>query len=262
MMDEQGARSQQHSSMEEWEAVVHAAAQQYPYPRTPNLAGRLAISPARARRGWRLARAAAVAFALVVLALLAVTPVRAWVWEIIQIGVVRILPAPMPVPTAMATATPLASLVDLGGRTTLVEAQAQLPFALAAPTDPADIGPPDYVFVQDLDGPAAVLVWGDPEEPSRVRMSLTLLTSPAIAYKTAPEQVVPVTVHGEPALWTTGPYLVQVGDGELALRWLVKGHVLIWTDGSVTYRLETDVSQARAIQIAESVRELPLLESD
>jgi len=52
--------------------------------------------------------------------------------------------------------------------------------------------------------------------------------------------------HGQRALWTTGPYLLQVGlvsSQHNALRRLVTAsHTLIWTEGDITYRLETGVS--------------------
>jgi hypothetical protein len=35
---------------------------------------------------------------------------------------------------------------------------------------------------------------------------------------------------------------------------LVEGHVLIWADGSLTYRLETELPLDEALRIAESLR--------
>jgi hypothetical protein len=34
----------------------------------------------------------------------------------------------------------------------------------------------------------------------------------------------------------------------------VDGHVLIWTEGAITYRLETALPESEAIRIAESLR--------
>jgi hypothetical protein len=38
---------------------------------------------------------------------------------------------------------------------------------------------------------------------------------------------------------------------------LVDGHVLIWADGDITYRLETNLLLEEAIRIAESLRPIP-----
>jgi len=38
---------------------------------------------------------------------------------------------------------------------------------------------------------------------------------------------------------------------------LVNGHVLIWENGEVTYRLETDLSMEEAVKIAESLEPIP-----
>jgi hypothetical protein len=35
---------------------------------------------------------------------------------------------------------------------------------------------------------------------------------------------------------------------------LIDGHVLIWTDGNLTYRLETDLSLEEALKVAESLQ--------
>jgi hypothetical protein len=35
---------------------------------------------------------------------------------------------------------------------------------------------------------------------------------------------------------------------------LIEGHVLIWTEGEITYRLETDMPLEEAVRVAESLR--------
>jgi hypothetical protein len=39
----------------------------------------------------------------------------------------------------------------------------------------------------------------------------------------------------------------------MELKRLIDGHVLIWTEGDITFRLETDLSVEEAIQVAESL---------
>jgi hypothetical protein len=215
----------------------------------PRLSSRL---PSRPR-----AIAAAILLIIALLgALLAVPQTRAAIAAILHIGSVTIIPTP---PTSGANEpTPLPSILDLAGQTTLDNAQRHMPFHIRLPAHPADLGAPQYVYLQDLDGSAALLVWVDPQHPDQVRMALNELSSDAYAYKIAPQFVQETQVHGQRALWTTGPYLLQVGsvsDQRNALRRLVTAsHTLIWTEGNITYRLESDVSLEEAVRIAESLR--------
>jgi hypothetical protein len=64
------------------------------------------------------------------------------------------------------------------------------------------------------------------------------------------------TVNGRPALWTEGPYLLQFrrdGHTVTEVQRLVEGHVLIWAEGEITYRLESDLPLEEAVRIAESL---------
>ena len=216
----------------------------------------------RARRNAQRYRPLWAALAAMVLLtiLLALPPVRASLRQSLCLGSVCIVfdGAPQPAatvgPYASPTPTPLPSVLDLAGRTTLAQARARLTFLVRLPTYPADLGEPDYVFLQDLDGAAVVLAWVDREHPQQVRLSLSELSSGIYAYKFTSTPVAVTAVHGQRALWTTGPYTVQMQDGTYEQRRLVTGHVLIWTEGNITYRLETDVSLDDAVRIAESLR--------
>jgi hypothetical protein len=44
------------------------------------------------------------------------------------------------------------------------------------------------------------------------------------------------------------------GERELKLRYLVQGHVLIWAEGGLTYRLESGLLLEEALRIAESLQ--------
>ena len=266
------------SSYENLEANLVRAARHFPYPPTPNLArevqakirdrstARLHLSLPRQRLIWLTA-----IILLLSLTLLTVPPLRAAVLEVIRLGAVRIfLTEPPPTrlipPTASTTATtpealtspaspaPLlpTSLLNLAGETTL--AAAQVGFPLRLPTQPADLGPPDKVYLQDLNGPVIVLVWLDPNQPNRVRLSLHYLNPNTLAGKGPLQTLQRTTVHNQPALWVTGPHLLQFEGQQYDLVRLVEGRVLIWTEGEITYRLETDLSLEEAIQIAESLR--------
>jgi hypothetical protein len=61
------------------------------------------------------------------------------------------------------------------------------------------------------------------------------------------------SVNDQRALWAVGPYPLRLYNGDLQFRRLIDGHVLIWADGDITYRLETDLGLEEAITIAESL---------
>jgi hypothetical protein len=215
----------------------------------------------------------AAAMLVLVVTLLTVPPVRAGMFAFLQIGTVRIFPAeppttepsltitraPAAVESLQPSPTPLASVLDLAGETTLDAARREVGFPIRLPSYPADLGPPERVFIQDLGGPAVVLVWLDPNQPGRIQFSLHQLGSGIDLNKIRPVIIQETTVHGQPALWTTGPYTLEIQPSTpenhyYADRRLVQGHVLLWAEGEVTYRLETDLTLEAAVRIAESLR--------
>jgi hypothetical protein len=215
---------------------------------------------ARLGSTWRRYRplwAAIAALALLSL-LLALPPVRASLRGPLCLGSVCIVWGGAPSPAAgvqgSPTPTSLPSALDLAGRTTLAQALAQAPFPVRLPTYPPDLGQPDDVFLQNLDGTAVVLVWRDPAHPDQARLSLFELSSGAFVYKFPIQPIAVTSVHGQKALWTTGPYMVELRDGTYDRRLLVTGHVLVWTEDNITYRLETSLPLDEAVKIAESLR--------
>lgn len=254
-----------------WAERVHTVARRFAYPPTPDLAGavqqRLADRSALSgQRRMRPALAFLLALALLISGLLAVPPVRAAIVEWLQIGAVRIWlvePTPTPLQTTQPprpTATPLATLFNLAGATTLAAAQQKAGFPIRLPTDPADLGAPDGVYYQELGGPAVVLVWLEPTQPTRARFSLHILGATVFAEKGNVRQLEQTTVNGQPAFWTEGPYLLAYRRGNAVdwdIRHLVEGHVLLWTEDQLTYRLETSTSLVEAVHMAESLVALP-----
>lgn len=210
---------------------------------------------------WRrwLALAAMVTLAVALLA----PPTRAGVELVIRIGAVRIGLAPQPhttpsvSPGATPTPTALTSPLDLAGATTLDQARGQAGFPVRLPAYPPDLGPPQHVFLQHLDGPMVALVWTDPARRDRVRLALFEMTSSVFVYKSNARIVAETTVHGNRAIWTEGPYYVEIlreGQVVYEMRRLVTGNTLIWTEGNITYRLESDLSLDEAVRVAESLR--------
>jgi hypothetical protein len=207
--------------------------------------------------------------------LMLIPPVRAAVIEFIQIGVVRIFqgePTPATPPeqqfpstmipvtaTPAATAQPLIPLLEkLAGETTLEEAQQQVNYPVVLPSYPSDLGPPDRVFVQDADGDMTVLVWIDPQQPDEILMSLHIVPPGSWAIeKVNPALVQETTVNGQRAIWAVGPYPLRFANGNLDFVRMMDGRVLIWTEGDITYRLETDLTVEEAVKVAESLEPIP-----
>ena len=264
------------------EKRLREEARTFPYPTTPDL--RRAVGERLARRtasatGLRVV-IAVVIVALLLAALLAVPQVRASIIDILRLGAVRIVLVPptstpparpptalpgvglTPVPvetltppaTPLPSPTPLATVLDLAGETTLAAARSQVQYPIRLPTYPSDLGPPDRVYLQDVSEPAVVLVWLDKMHPGRVRLSLQMLGPGMFVEKIQPVALQQTTVNGLPAVWAQGPYLMRQRNGDINIQRLIEGQVLIWQEGKLTYRLETDLSMQEAVKIAESLR--------
>jgi hypothetical protein len=256
------------------DARLSTVAPGFAYPPTPDIAGpvgrRLAAArPHPARIRLRLA-GVVLALLLAVLATLFLVPeARAWVQRIFHIGsveIVRITPTPTPpVPATPGPAAIPPTLVptwapDLAGATTLAKARATAGIPIRLPSYPPDLGRPDRVFVQDIGGQAVILVWLVPGHPDQPRLSLHALTSGMIARKMVDPSttVQETTVNGQYAVWVRGPHMLQYRseqpNDQLRPEKLVPGNTLIWTQGTITYRLETSATITEAVKIAESVR--------
>src|SRR5215213_664091 len=244
------------------------------YPRTPNVAGAVMgrlHAPASPRfLSRRLAWSLTVILVLCS-SLMLIPPVRAAVIEFIQIGVVRIFrpePTPLAPPNqeppstrALGTATPgptvpslIPMLESVAGEMTLEAAQQIADYPILLPSYPPDLGQPDYVFVQEAEGAMTILVWMQPQQPDQVWMSLHFIPAGSWAIKKMePSILQETTVNDQSAIWAVGPYPLQFSNGKMDFVRLINGHVLIWTEGEITYRLETDLSLEEALKIAESL---------
>jgi hypothetical protein len=262
------------------ERLLVQAGRDFPYPPTPDVAGQVAVrqgNQARPLPGWRIRLTWAAAIILFVLAvLLAVPPVRAQILQFLQFGAVRIfLSTPTPTPTLTPTQTviprtvtpaptftpsPAPSFLNLAGETTLAQAQQSVDFPILLPSFPADLGPPDKVFLQDLGGPTVILVWLQPDDLAKVRMSLILFGPGSFAGKYAPDTMTSTTVNGQDALWLQGNHalILQRRDSSSGnVELIVNANVLLWMDGGITYRLETSLPLDEARRVAQSVKSAP-----
>ncbi|HKZ54715.1 MAG TPA: hypothetical protein VJ123_04490 [Anaerolineales bacterium] len=253
--------------LELWESQVRIWAGAFPYPPTPELAAAVSRrlqsrAPARrrlARLAWALA-----AVALLLAGMLSVPPVRAALGEWLRLGAVRILLGePTPDPTLKApspTATPSPTmaapeaLLDIAGETSLEAAQRAFGSSIPLPAYPPDLGLPDRIFSQGGSlGRSVVLVWLEAGHPEDIRLSLHLLRGEDMALKGMVSLVRETAVHGARALWVEGEHFYELTSGEMAIRRLVEGNVLIWTAGEVTFRLESGLPLEQAVRVAESL---------
>jgi hypothetical protein len=242
------------------------------YPPTPDIAGAVRQRLSRAgtpQRGARVMRSklswGLIALLLVVLllaALLSVPQVQAFVRSLFRIGSVEIVVVPSTATPTLATPGPSATPsnpLNLVGETTLAIANAELPFGIKLPSYPADLGLPNRVFVQDLDGSALILAWTEPGRPDEARLVLYELYLGVAGRKEVEDfkVVEETTVGGRRAMWVKGTHLLQFydarGNAWSGMRRLVQGNVLIWEEAGITYRLESTLPMSEAVRIAESL---------
>ena len=245
------------------------------YPRTPDIAGAVMTRLRGATRPRFISRRLIWSLTVILIlfsSLMLIPPARAAIIEFIQIGVVRIFraePTPLAPPnqeipstvvpvtaTPVPTSQPLIPILEnLAGEMTLDEAQKAVNYPILLPSYPPDIGKPDRIFVQDADGKMTVLVWLDPQHPDQILMSLHFLPAGSWAIKKIePTHIQETTVNSQRAIWAIGPYPLRLSNGDLDFVRLIDGHVLIWEQGDITYRLETDLSLEEAVKIAESLQ--------
>jgi hypothetical protein len=234
----------------DFERQIARLAAALPYPPTPRLTARPAQRPIQ-RPHQRLARAALMTFAALLLAILAglnVPELRAALLTIFRLGAATVtLNQPVALDGLSDDDTP-PPLDSLAGATTLREAEAVVGYRLRLPPGP----PPDRVFVQN--GEVVVLVWlGE----GRIAQALYQFSEDGWRIRKQATALDQTTVAGRPALWIASPHPVTfVRDGEevAALSYFVRGHVLIWEwDDGLTYRLETGQSLEAARALAEAV---------
>ena len=265
-----------------WEATIRQRVNHLPYPPTPDVTEKVMARVANERSRGAMRPLQPLWIASLLLALLlglwAVPPVRAALLEFLQIGNVRIwlveptptppLPTPVLTPgaslfnvfprnTPRPTPTPLYSLANLAGKTTLAEAAAKTGFPIPLPTYPPDLGAPDAVHFQEMRGPLVVLVWMKPDQPDEAAFSLHIFQNGLLAEKMNPSVVMTTTVNGNAAAWTNGPYLLtyKVGNTlDWQINYLVSGQVLIWAENGLTYRLESNLDMAETVRMAESLK--------
>ena len=202
------------------------------WPPEPELAARVVagLRAPRTRRGLR--RPLALAFAVLVLAVavaMAVPPARSAILDFFGIGGVEIRRVETVPQLPAERAAP-------GIRVPLREARNSVDFDLAVPEG--------YRSVHFTAG-IVTFVWAD-------RLLMELRGDERLLKKVAGQssRIEPLDVDGYPGVWIEGaPHGLFLPGGEARLA----GNTLIWVRDGVTYRLEGDLTRARALALAGSL---------
>lgn len=194
-----------------------------------------------------------VAAATVVLAILLIAPARDAVAGWLGIGGVRITSGEAPT----STPPPASSTDGMPFRAAEVAAlQKRVPFTILL-VDEEVAGPPARVEL-DEDASAALVVLHY-NEFIVVQLATEAGSAPVLEKVLGPDTSVhAVDVRGVEGIWLTGePH--QIGyvrpDGELDADTVRRaGNVLLWVQGSVTYRIEGLDSLEQSLDVAEALR--------
>jgi hypothetical protein len=253
----------------ELEEALTALGPRYPYPATPNLAtrvrARIVAAPVASmpRRGWwadprRLALAAVLLLVLIGTAGLAIPGTRDAIAHFFHVQGVIVNRVP-----STPSVSPATSL-DLGRRATLADAQSAVKFTVAVPSV---LGSPDAVYVASgiPGGEVALAYKSRPGIPLVRQTGLGVLITEFrgdlvpefLGKEVGPGTTLTETrVNGDPGWWIAGePHIVLVriagSDQEEMLR--LAANTLIWEHQGVTYRIESGLTDAEAMQIAASL---------
>jgi hypothetical protein len=201
---------------------------------------------------------AAAAIVVACTAVVAAPGSRAALARILGIGGVHIV-------TTSDIPADLALRYDLGESLPVERARAQAP----GPLEPAGVGDALAAYAGRPQG-GVTLVWATSDElpeiegpgSSGVGLIVTAFPGspdrPVIQKQVGPSTMVgAVTVGGRPGYWISGaPHVVGLLDGAgepMPEPARLAGNTLLWTDGSITYRLESALDRAGAVALAESI---------
>jgi hypothetical protein len=170
------------------------------------------------------------------------------------------LATPRATPTRAPSNAPPGSATGLGTPATPAAAAAALGHAL--PVVPAPFGPPDAVFVDEEN--VVNLVWGPGRgrpaaDDDRVSLLLTAVRADIeedylkkVTDGGADVEV--VSVNGRRSFWVRGAHdLFVLGPDQRPIHVRVAGDTLLWTDGVLTYRLESRLGRQASIALAETI---------
>jgi hypothetical protein len=218
----------------------------------PAVRARLAAEPARRPLLQRRLVIALAALALAIAAAMAVTPARTAIFEFLRIQGATVERVDEP---------PAVTRVDLGLAVpvTLEEARARLAFEPIVPDFPG-LGGPDAVYVDRYAfGGQVVFLYGTEQEPQLLVSEFRGDTNPDLIGKQAGPgtSIEAVTVGGSPGFWVSGEpheFMYRGPDGEPEFDSIrLAGNALLWQQGSLTLRVEGDLTKERALELAETL---------
>jgi len=241
--------------MPELEQRLRALSAAIAYPETPDLAAGVERRLAEAARPWRRwGLRLAVVLAVLVAALGAVLTISPGArsafleWLGIRGAVVLRLEELPPV-------TPATSLEQLGDRVTREEARRRAGFELV---ELHGLGEPDGVYFKE---PGLVsFLYGSALDVRLIFSQVSGTVTPAFLKKIAGTgtRVEELRVAGAPALFISGEphfftYVAGDGSQQEEAVYLARD-VLLWERGSLTLRLEGELTRAQALELADTVR--------
>jgi hypothetical protein len=278
---------------EQIEAYLRDTARALPYPPTPDIAGAVwqrlvtqgapAIPHRQRPRTRRTLAAMGLSLALMLAVVLIVPEARTLVGSILHVDTNNFVAATStPTPTHTSTRIPTRTftrtvhygptftpgptsqlLSTMPGSMTLDEARGKLAFPIRLPSYPSNLGEPDGVFVQDLDGPTLIVLWISPGSEEKVSVILYEMPADDERIKTKDDSLYMqvASVNSREAQWVRGPYVIDSDDKQgftytVAQR-LVGGNMLAWSENGVAYRLESNYSLPESAHIAQSLGASP-----
>lgn len=181
-------------------------------------------------------------------------PVRATVSEWLGIdGLLQIVPADQTPPADVA----LIEAMTLSEKTTLADTQSQVAFTLRYPTE---IDLPDEVYLVDkqlISG--VIMVWRDADS-QEINYAFYQLTGSQGFYK-GQDFIQTTRVDESPnvAFWLEQPHtfwIEQIPEPEPYKAYLIEEPVLIWEYRGILHRLESNLTLAEALIIANSMTDI------
>ncbi len=253
--------------MSELERRLDDLGRHWDVPPTPDIAARVTTKLAHeqvatARRRPRRLTIALVAALVGAATVASIAPARDAILDFFSIGGATVKEVPT-VPRAPA-ALGLDDL-QLGREIATAAAATEVTFPVRLPSD---LGAPSRAFVRTPPtGGMLSFVWDARDGlPRPIVPGVSVLMSqfpgtPFVEKLAASPSVEQLMINGEPAVWFSGPdhvviYQSRAGTVESEAARLV-GSALIWTDGTVTYRLEGTLTKERAIAVAKSLSSQP-----
>ncbi len=253
------------------DALLHASAKAFDYPKTPNIAASVRsrldnearshtiaasfierLRAAMARPVLRAAAAVLVVVAVVIASALVVPQSREALADFFGLSHVKVEIGPV-----LGPPPPILSPGSFAEPATIASAQATVDFEIRLPVADGARMAPDAVYVEVRSPGAEVVIAVYEEEDFDLYQSANGFFGKGGIPSS--DVLLETDVHGSEASWISrGGHLASSLDdqGRVVVETLrsVERATLLWEEMGVTYRLETSLSLEEAVRIAESLR--------